>query len=87
MIDRKHCVGCRDDFYNRSELAPNGRCWNRATAKVITRYAIGTWTQPTQPGAYTETRKPDCYHQQGTHYHNKLPDFVKCEDVVRSRRA
>lgn len=85
-MDAKHCNGCRDDFYNRSELSPDGRCWHRQTAKVITRYAIGTWTAPTQQGAFTEVRKPDCYHQPGTHYYNKLPDFVRREDVVRRVR-
>ena len=28
------CSGCRNDFYNHSDLAPNG-CWSFSTAEVV----------------------------------------------------
>ena len=43
------------------------------TAKLITRYQIGTWTRPTEPGAFTKSTKPSCYHADGYHFYNKLP--------------
>ena len=80
-MDKSHCAGCHDDVYNHG-LGGATECWSLKSAEVLTRYAIGTWTAPTQPGAYTEVRKPSCYGRTGTHYHDRLPDFVRREDVI-----
>lgn len=80
----RHCVGCRDNFYNDNNPMGVKRCWGLKTAKLVTRYRIGTWTQPTQKGAFTEERKFNCYHyNSGYHFYEKLPDFVKREDVLK----
>lgn len=78
MRDTKACAGCRDNFYNRSEAE---RCWSLKSAKMVKRFETGTWTDPTQPGAFTEVMVPSCYHAQGRHFVERLPDFVKIEDV------
>lgn len=54
---------------------------------MMTRYAIDTWTAPTQPGAFQKVRKPSCYHRQGTSYVNQLPSFVKLDQVIGHARA
>ncbi len=38
-------------------------------------------------GAFTEVEVPSCYNRNGSHYYTSLPDFVKTEDVIRSKRA
>jgi hypothetical protein len=80
----KHCVGCRDDFYNDKNPMGVKRCWGLKTAKMVTRYRTGTWTRPTEPGAFTECKVLNCYHQDGQHYIETLPDFVKRKDVIRA---
>jgi len=78
----KHCLGCRDDFYNDKNPMGVKRCWGLKTAKMVTRFRIGTWTQPTQPYAFTTVRQFQCFHQDGQHYYEKLPDFVKKTEVA-----
>lgn len=86
-ISLEQCRGCRDDFYNQPGNALNGkRCWHAEKGEVVTRYAIGTWTMPGEKGAFTEVEVPSCYNRDGTHYYKSLPDFVKADDVIRSKR-
>lgn len=82
-----HCLGCRDDFYNDKNPIGVKECWGLKTAKLVTRYRIGTWTRPTEPGAFTKCRVLSCYHAKGEHYYEKLPDFVKQFDVIAAGRA
>lgn len=81
----QHCLGCRDDFYNDKNPMGIKRCWGLKTAKMVTRYKIGTWTRPTEPFAFREVRVFNCYHQDGCSYYERLPDFVKRDEVVRRR--
>lgn len=83
MITREQCRGCNDDFYNgRTNIGGDDRCWSAKGGRMAKRYAIGTWTAPTVPFAFTEVRVPSCYRQKGTHYTDKLPDFVKLSEVA-----
>ena len=86
MIKREDCRGCTDDYYNvpGNTFCKDGRCWNAKTGRMMTRYATGVWTRPTQKGAFTQVRKPSCYHQNGTAYYNELPNFVRLDQVVGS---
>jgi hypothetical protein len=81
------CRGCRDDFYNDKNPMGVKRCWGLKTAKMVTRFRIGTWTVPTQPFAFTEVRKLSCWHADGSHFYEKLPDFVKRSEVKRLEKA
>ncbi len=87
MIPLARCSGCRDDFYNRKNPLGVSRCWFAKTGRMVKRYATGTWTMPASKGAFTEVRVPSCYNRTGTHYTDRLPHFVKAEDVIRSKRA
>lgn len=84
-IPLKNCSGCRNDFYNGHNEIGVKRCWSAADGTMVTRYSIGTWTQPTQPGAFTEKRVPNCYHRDGEHFYESLPSFVRAKDVIRTR--
>lgn len=75
------CRGCRNNYYNGEGA---DECWCYPNAKVVTRYKIGWWTQPTEPGAYREVQTLDCHHATGQYaMHETLPDFVKPEEVSR----
>lgn len=83
-MNKSHCAGCREDFYNRSELAVDGKCWMRDEAKIVTRYRTGTWTMPLSPRAFAEVRVPNCYRQTGVVFTDRPhPEAV---DVVRLKR-
>jgi hypothetical protein len=85
-LTRDLCRGCVDDFYNQGMNGMGGNgCWHFKTAKLVTRYRIGTWVQPTQSGAFTEVRVLNCRHENGEHFYDSLPDFVKREDVIRPK--
>ncbi len=77
------CGGCRDDFYNGKNPLGVQRCWGLKTAKKVIRYRIGTWTAPTEPGAFTKVTTLSCYHAKGEHYYEKLPSFVNPKDVCK----
>lgn len=83
MIDKKHCNGCRDNFYNGNNPLNVKECWSLKTAQLVTRWRTGTWTMPATPGAFTEVRVPHCYHAQGYSFTDKLPAFAI--DPVRLR--
>lgn len=84
MITKEACRGCREDFYNTR--GDGQRCWSAESGKMVTRYRLGWWTRPTEPGAFTEVLVPSCYRQPGTAaYIERLPDFVRQEDVVRKK--
>jgi hypothetical protein len=89
MIAERHCKGCRNDFYNGRENFGGGtRCWSAEKGTMVKRYRLHWHTPPTQKGAFTAVTVPSCYHQPGQYaYQEKLPDFVKASDVVRSKRA
>ena len=61
MIDRKHCNGCRNDYYNDGN-GLDGTCWSRKDAVLVLRKKVHIdqvppWTQKPQ-------KFPDCYTAQ-----------------------
>lgn len=89
MIKIKACNGCRNSFYNgRQNIGGSTRCWSAEKGTMVTRYRIYYLTEPTEKGAFTEVTVPSCYHQaSGYCFYEKLPDFVKAEDLNRAKRA
>ena len=83
--DTTRCRGCEDDFYNGRNPMGVKECWSRSTAKVVTRWRTGTWTLPTQPGAFTEVEVFTCFRQKGEHFSDRIPSFAV--DPVRIRRS
>ena len=65
------CEGCRNDFYNTAQ--PKG-CWSLPTAKPVTRWRLGWWTEPTKPGAFVQVDTLSCHHAPGRYaYSETLP--------------
>lgn len=87
MIPLEACHGCTDDFYNGHNELGVKRCWHAEGSRVVTRYRIGIHTLPTTPGAFAQVKVPTCYRQKGQAFTNRLPDFVRLEDVVGGRAA
>lgn len=67
------CGGCGDDYYNRDGHSTTGRCWMLPKAKVVTRYRLGWWTRPTEPGAYTKVVTLDCHRATGQYALHEQP--------------
>ena len=69
-MDKKHCSGCDNNFYNGNNNLGVKKCWSLKTAKLVSRITIGNWEKP----PYKNKKKikvPDCYHERGsnrTHY-------------------
>ena len=65
MIDRKHCSGCRDNFYNGNNEYGVKECWNLKNAKLVMRKQIHINQVP--PWNQKARKFPDCY---------RVPQFV-----------
>jgi hypothetical protein len=70
---KQYCHGCRENYYNQSGNSSCGHCWMLDNSKVVTRYRIGWWTQPTQPGAYTKVTTLNCHNSPGNYALHEEP--------------
>lgn len=60
MTDRKHCVGCYNDFYNN-----RGGCWHLPDAVLVRRIKIHRDAMPPFTGAmYEPDLVPNCWQGQ-----------------------
>ncbi len=64
-MDKKHCYGCRNDFYNGKNPYGVEECWSRKKAKMVTRIGIGHWESPPYKNK-TKRQVPDCWHGEGS---------------------
>lgn len=60
MMDKKNCVGCRDNFYNNR---PEGDCWLLETAELIKRKRVRMDEVP--PWQAEPEELPNCYNASG----------------------
>ena len=69
-MNKKHCIGCANNFYNGNNNLGIKECWSFKNAKLVWRIPIGNWERP----PYINKKKvqiPDCFHERGsnkTHY-------------------
>jgi hypothetical protein len=69
-MNKKHCLGCRDNFYNSNNPYGIEKCWNLKNAKLVWRIPVGHWESPPYKNK-KKVRVPDCWHGSGpsrTHY-------------------
>lgn len=77
-MDKKHCVGCKNNFYNGG-----GReCWSLETAKVVTKYAIHMDAPMGDRKNFRKVSIPNCFYgggYSGDHhaYVDKIPETAK----------
>ena len=69
-MNKKHCSGCRNNFYNGNNNFGVKECWSLKGAKLVSRIPIGHWENP----PYLNKKKVkvlNCWHGEGsnrTHY-------------------
>jgi len=62
-MDKKHCLGCNEDFYNDKNPYGIKVCWNLRDAKLIMRKRVGINERP--PWKSKPEKLPGCYRQKG----------------------
>jgi len=61
-MDKKHCCGCRNNFYNGNNDLGVRECWSFGDAKIIWRKEVHYDQRP--PWDQKAIRKPNCYHKE-----------------------
>ena len=61
-MDRKHCVGCRDNFYNGNNPMGVKECWMLKDAKLIWKKEVHIDQMP--PWKQKAKRLPSCFHRE-----------------------
>ena len=75
--DKKHCAGCRDDYYNHGNNSTTGECWSFEKAKVITAYRIGWWTPQDEEDNFIKVITHDCHSEPGQYaFYKSLPKHL-----------
>ncbi len=60
-MDKKHCRGCRNNFYNGNNDLGVNECWSLKDAKLIMRKEVHINDVP--PWNQKAEKFPDCYHK------------------------
>ena len=60
-MDRKHCRGCRNNFYNANNDLGVGECWSLKDAKLVVRREVHISQVP--PWNQKVGKFPNCYHK------------------------
>ena len=60
-MDKKHCSGCSDNFYNQGNNSQSGECWQLESAKRIMRKVVHIDQVP--PWNQKAEKLPDCYRK------------------------
>lgn len=77
-MDKKHCQGCRNHFYNGNNGLGVKECWSFKEAKLVWRIPVGMWENP----PYKNKKKqkvPECWHGEGCN----RTIYVKPEAIAR----
>lgn len=62
-MDKKHCRGCRDDFYNGHNDLGIVECWHLKKATIVLKKRVPLDQCP--PWKQKAVRVPDCKHEDG----------------------
>ena len=76
-MDKKNCIGCRENFYNGNNDLGVKECWNLESAELKTRFRICNSTPMNIKSAYIKSRKPSCYREVGYTYLERIPSYAK----------
>jgi hypothetical protein len=71
MKDTSPCVGCRNNFYNGNNSLAVSQCWSLKSARLVKRWRLGWWTDPTIPGAFVQVKTYNCHHEPGRYAFSK----------------
>lgn len=76
-MNKKHCIGCRDDFYNGKNNLGVKECWCLKDAKLVTRYRLSVSTPMNIRSAYQKVRRPHCYNEPHYVHLREIPHYAK----------
>ena len=77
-MDKKDCIGCRDNFYNGHNSLGVEQCWSFDKKKKLeVRYELSVNTPMNQKWGYFKVKRPDCYHKDGYVMMKAIPDYAK----------
>ena len=62
LMDKKHCVGCEDNFYNANNPHGVKECWAYKKAKIVLRKKVHK--DQTPPWNHEPNMYPSCYRQK-----------------------
>lgn len=62
-LDKKHCVGCRSNFYNSNNPYDIKECWHLKGAKLVKKKMVGINQRP--PWTQGAIKVPSCYNKNG----------------------
>lgn len=62
-MDKKHCSGCRNNFYNGNNQYDIKECWHLKSARLILRKQVHIDQRP--PWKQKAIMRPSCYSQPG----------------------
>lgn len=63
-MNKIHCQGCHNNFYNGDNPLGVRECWSYRRAKLVLRIPIGHWERPPYKNK-KKTRVPDCWYGRG----------------------
>ena len=61
-MDKKHCIGCRDNFYNGNNPYGIQECWSLKSARLIARKLVHINQVP--PWNQLPQLLPSCYRKE-----------------------
>ena len=77
-MEKKHCNGCRDDFYNGNNPLKVASCWSfDKKKKLVTKFKLSVHTPMNIKGAYIKSKVPPCYHRDGFVFLDQIPNYAK----------
>lgn len=81
-MDKKHCSGCKNNFYNGNNHFGIKECWSLRDAKLVTKYRIHMNAPMNVKSNYIRVRIPNCFcggGYSGTGYTEveKIPSYAK----------
>ena len=62
-MDKKHCVGCRDNFYNGNNELGITECWSLKTATLVKKKRVDINQRP--PWNQKAETIPSCHRAEG----------------------
>ena len=82
-MDKKHCYGCDNNFYNGNNELGVKECWSFKDAKLVKRISIGHWENPPYKDKTVRTI-PSCYHERGNNRQHYLsPEKIGSDGYIR----
>lgn len=75
-MDKSHCQGCRNNFYNGNNTFGISECWSLKAATLVKVYELPIHSVPTKLSNFRGVLVPHCHHREGFSYYKQIPSFA-----------